>query len=354
MMVQRASGTVGFPTRRRQFARMLANVASGSGLAYAAKKAYDYYNPPPKRRRVSLGTGYSINSRTGNIKRSKKNRVKTRVTGYRKIKKDISRLKKLSRNFATRLYRELDSFQFTCLNNQCSHTNIQIWDDNMKTKITDNVPYLNRTAAPSTSEVSLDISKANVTVNNIQLRDIVLSLHLRNNNEVDCEVKVYWIKTIGDGSTLPLTFMSLVAQDYGISDAATNPMSYISNYPNFRQRFKIMKTDSFMLHSGDVAKSFFKRKYDKFDPAYEQTSNTFHHGDIFCMVRVMGTICHDSASTSSVGYQAAGVDGIVKVSAKLVYPSDVPFQSIEYNNSLDAVGTGESTGPATEDQKDEI
>lgn len=329
---------------------------------YAYKRYRNWYdqgqdqNPVRTSRRLNSkrSKGSVVESaQTGILRYTPKRRRGARRAGkFRRLEKRVATLARNTVPDSQRLVRRVAGGQIKSPVNVATHTNIEMWTAGTYEGSLDDLRTFDRAATPAPDTIDLRNSAFQT---HVKYKDIVLRIETRNNNQVPCHFSVYWFKCTDNCATNPKSEAELLDQSLNLA-FGTNPITYFSDVPKTFKTWKLLKTDKFKLNPGDECKSVYTQKSFKWDVKYRDLENTsYHPGDICCVLRCMGTIAHDIADTSIVGYGESGADYLIHKKYTLIYPSDIPVRDSDVDiTGLGSLANAEVAGPSVDDEKNAL
>lgn len=177
----------------------------------------------------------------------------------------------------------------------------------------------------------------------VHIDRIVAMLTLRNNYQTQAKVTVYTCKALNDTSISPTSAYVNGMNDSGNDTAGTNPLSYITDSPQFKELWKIVKKNVFVMSPGDeVIVSSNPKGYwydaslaDSHNLTYQREFNS-HAYAIF----VQGVLSHDSAVANEQGLAQCGIDYNLQRTFQVKYDAGVNIQYTYVSNNYDTPTNG--------------
>lgn len=299
-------------------------------------------HPPPKKRRVFVGTiTGGVRKEVRNVKRRKRKRLslKTLAKTVRKMQKKEPKLSSLTTQLE-------GGYTWTTT---AGLANVNLEHMFVPSTINGYVSALPMASgtAPGTTAVQ-DLTSA---YQQQKIRcDCKWTYTLRNNLTVPCDIRVYHMRCKSSNNNAPLTLVTqgwtektTVASASPTSPAITNPLLYPLESQNLKDFWKQADTKIFRLGVGEETTfQFTKRVY--FDPdRYDADSAlTYHQGmSEILLVRMIGALVHDSTTPSLVNYGATQIDVRAQSSVRVWYEgNDVPAHLKTVTPITDAIASG--------------
>lgn len=317
--------------------------AAGSALASNLSLTPSSSGPPSRKRKRSMRASTSVlpsntvapSGRVYEAKRGKKKKSKITV---RSLKKEVESLKKdKKKNLAKHCFYQTATGQAVCASSQAGYTEVFMWNPTAIESMLDSLPILN-TAAPGT-KTAVDMT----TITNPTNWDIDCwaEVVIKNNYLYPVDVTCYIIKPKEDMSTSPSNACVL---GYALKANPSITSQYdINFYPSdssqFGDTWTIIKSCSpKRLTAGDelVEKYSSRLHYDQEDLDLVSATYKRKH-TVAVLVRVQGTVAHDSVTVSNIGTSEGAVDIIVRRKFKVAYPAIAPQETLDNSNGLVAL-----------------
>lgn len=177
----------------------------------------------------------------------------------------------------------------------------------------------------------------------IHIDKVTAMLLLRNNYQSCVKVTVYTCKAKNDTSISPTAAFVNGMTDSGNDTAGTNPLSYLTDSPQFDELWKIVKKNVYVLSAGDeITVSSAPAGYyydaslaDSHSLTYQRELNS-HAFAIF----VQGLLSHDSAVANEQGLCKAGIDYQLYRTFRIKYEAGVNIHYTYVSNNYDTPTNG--------------
>lgn len=341
----------GAPRGYRQRVNRYVGYANRAATLYGAAKRgwnmYKKFNKYTKQySKKRKGSSEQFVAR-GNRVRRRSRRVKRRRI-KRTLKKRVQKLERTANQLAIHDWRNYGFGQLICAVNECVYVDLDLWYKTKQEAIIDNLAFIDRGATPAVDFINLTQQTYS---HDIVFKDIFLSMTVKNNFHIPCEVKIYWFKSKGQHSSSVQALIASNDASLGVSDGETNPLTYPYDFPAVKQQWKLIKTDQSRLNGGDELIGTYTQKYDRYNPQTHDTVNTtYQKDDVIAVIRLVGICGHDVTTDTQVGLAGGKVDYQFHRKAKVSYPSDANFHFIETDiASAGALAAGgEVAGPNVE------
>lgn len=255
------------------------------------------------------------------------------------LKKRVSKLEKsVKQNMATHVHKSESTLSVSSVSNRCGYGEGTLISPFMIESMLDTKPYIN-TGAPGT------VSSYDATLIAVPTKwkiSCYTNSVMRNNYLFPVRVRVYILKPKVDQSNSVQTTITngLTEQTIGTLTSTTQVSCYPNDSKEFRDSWKVIKSQDFKLDTGDELSIPYKEDmvYDQeFRDQYTMTYTAKYSRLIF--VRVVGVLTHDSTTSSNIGYAPTQLDCCIHRKFTLKFPSEAPTQSIDYSASLGAITT---------------
>lgn len=158
------------------------------------------------------------------------------------------------------------------------------------------------------------IDMSGVTGSKLNIDSAVQKLELRNNGLTPAVVRVYQLVNKQEVAEAPSTLVINGITDVGGipgTAGAADPKYFPSDSPIFLENYKILNTTEYHMKCGDEVTCHMAVK----DLVYDPDSNDLSGKEEFVkglthwiMIRVQGVVCHDSVTSTAVGYCPATID----------------------------------------------
>lgn len=213
------------------------------------------------------------------------------------------------------------------------------------------VPILNTTTPNSDTKINM----TNVTYNMTFDIKTFFEIRYRNNGAFAADVDYYIVTPKEAINTDPAASLHVVAnwtkqQPAGgttIDTASTGSSPFLkpSMCELWTRDWNIMETKSFRLNPGSEFLEYhtwsFKYNQEAKDEATDFTN--LPGQSRWILLRLRGTICHDSTTSTNVGYSGAQIDGIIQRKIEICYEAGAPIRTLDYTQSINAVTTAVQT-----------
>lgn len=304
--------------------------------------------PPLQRARhnpaAPPGKHYRARQQTTRVVAKKNRRAHhTKAT----MKQRLNKLEKYGIQLARYKARDTIYFQINNAVNVCAYTEKGSIDSVFIETRIDSLPYIN---TADSAIVNINLTASGIS-NDVTIENCYSKLLVKNNWHLPSEVSVYWFQCVDNTSTLPVAYMLADDANFGITDADTNYQIWPSDFPALRKTWKILKVDKAVLNAGDELQSVHLRPRFKYNPETKDALLvTYLKGDVWCVIRTQGVLCHDVTTTTEIGLCETRLDCSLSKRMDVRYSSDAKFtkfETSEFSGTL-AAG-GETAGPQVED-----
>lgn len=301
-------------------------------------KSSSMYGGTKRRKYVRAGKAGSSavvkwNASSRNARRLPKKRPKKKKT--RSLKKRVYSLeKKVADNIAIKKCKIRSYGQINNAVNQCNHSTLNILNHLTVETQLDDLRYYSLSGVQAEVDVDMTGAPATGTWQNVKIANPYWKFTARNNNLVPVDGKMYIIKCISPTSSTPLALAATEDSTVGLASNWYNDIqSYYTDFRLPKNKFKLLKTESFRLAPGDEITKSFAMKDFKWSPvANDLADNTYQKSDYVCMIRCQGVLAHDDADTDALGHAPAGFDYFYEVSFDVRYPSTLNYRYMEHAN----------------------
>lgn len=282
-------------------------------------------------------------------KRKQKKAPKTRKGKINKLEKQVKSLnKKMSNGEGTLIYYGRDKVQHTTAVNTQTHTKAGY----MGIAELENTLAQLRFFDSATPGTLVQASGATGTYARQYMFDVYAKLKCRNNYQVPCAVTVYTVVPKEDTSVEAYTAYTDGLVDIG-GVSSTSMMVHITDSKVFNALWKIKEFKRAVLMPGqelDVTHATGKFTYDPSVTDSETQSYQQKYKSWQFIVRVEGTLAHDSSVAGQVGFTAAGVDccWTVKYTVKYDAGANLTYMYIQDNVSAFTNGALVSSYPVAD------
>lgn len=161
------------------------------------------------------------------------------------------------------------------------------------------------------------------------------TLTVRNNYNISTDVKIYACVPKEDTSIDPVTAFSNGMADQG-NPTITEPELYLTDSDQFNRLWKIEKVISKRMHPGQEMSLTMSGGKFGYDPSLVDSHNLTYQkqykGSSF-VIRVQGTLGHDSTVTTERGLMKASVDYIVRRKVVIKYDAGVSLNDFTIDSS---------------------
>lgn len=334
-------------------ARQVASVGYQGYKAYQELKKMrgdsEVKQPAVKRKGVKLQNAQGGNTKV--VSKRQKRRPKRKMS----IKKRVASLEdKISDTVAIKHVRSRTYSQINSGKNGCAYNTLNVCNWATLEAYSDNLKYLSLTGTPGENEVNLTNAAANATWQVLSYRNFYFQVVGRNNNTIPTNVRLYWLKVSEPTSSTPVAIMNVDDQYVNVSSADTSIMNYFTDFPTASKKFKLLKTDKFLVNPGDQFVKSIPLPDRKWSPTLKSVANnTYQKGDYLLVMRVEGVIAHDAVSTSAIGIAESSIDYYIQLNFDIRYPSSVNYRYFETAENGNAMAGGaEATTADVEENKD--
>lgn len=318
-------------------------VAQIAGRAASRNYASGSYSGKHKTRSKAGGGGGTVRVARGGRKRAPQKRGGGGKRRKVSLKQRVTTLEHYGKKLAVHDHRALNFGRLDATINQARYQedsafHVAFYEGQMAS-----VRYFDRQATPGIDNIDL----RNQSRLDVWFGDIYMFKMLKNNASLPVDVSIYWYKRKMEGGTTVLGDMATDDVEIGISDAITNMQMFPSDFKLVRANWDLIKSDCARLNAGDELSSVCTLPKFKYDPTIRDGmgSPIFMKGDVICLSRIRGVLCHDVTDPAKVGFGDGAVDTVLKRKFKLRYVSDSTFLIV--NNAV--TGTPpvdcEITGP---------
>lgn len=334
----------------RYIRRGIDNALSGSSKKKGGKKKQPKlpYKKKKKRRERPEAEAESAEGPASKKSRMAKATIRGH-DGYRvtktkrgKTKRKTKSLKKrvsaLERNITHAVYdyRSYDDLYVANAINQCAYGQQTVFSNGLIEGGMNAIPSVDAGAA-----VNIDPTDNTKNFKSLKMliTDIYVEMVLRNNSLNPVHLDYYLIRCTEKTNDTFATQATAIDQENLISnDWSTNFLTFPSDL--VKNSWKIVKHTKKYLNPGDELHEYYTRKSFKYDPeTYDNDATTFSQGDLACLVRIEGAVCHDATTPSTIGKSDGSVDVVFKRKWRYKWNAELPFHRIETVNSLGAVAT---------------
>ncbi len=324
-----------------------ANPRAIQALGLAARGAGSAFRSWNKRKRRQRSKSAPVANKKKPGKhfraRQQNNRVagKTRRKGRRRKKTLASRIAKLEKfgtKMATYRVKDIVYFQESHAVNTCAYIEKTTVSKNFIEGKIDALPFMDRAATPEADVINLTSTgiRNNIIISNPWSRMVI-----KNNWHLPVVIHVYWWVCKSDTASTPLSLMLTDDDNIGIGDSSTNFDTYPSDYKAAGHVWRVAKSAKASLQAGDEIHSDYNQKTFNYDPELQDTINhTYFKGDVLCMIRTSGVLCHDKATTTEVGTSEGKIDCCFYRRFDVRYPSDAAFLKYEVTKNPGALAAG--------------
>lgn len=316
---------------------------------YETPKKRKKERKPVKITRIKLNA--AATDRAGDTKTltktSRRKRPMAMSTG-RIVKKLAKDLKKLKPSLATFMNYVTSTFQPAAAVNKAGYAGFDVVTPATIEALIDKLPVTDPSAVATTNATNMTA----VTRNTKWYYNCRVKATLRNNYLFPCEVRWYKVKP-KDNTNNGLTTLMSNTQGESIVGAGDydDPIFYPSSFPQVLQGWKILKSGVQVLNSGeelhifDNAEGWYNHEYQDEIATTYTVKNTLQY-----LIRVQGTVAHDTTTSGLIGFSNVKLDGVVKREMKVRYPNIAPLRTLNYTSGLDAI-TAEMVVDQAEEEK---
>jgi hypothetical protein len=172
-------------------------------------------------------------------------------------------------------------------------------------------------------------------------RDISVSIYrkfiFKNNYLVPCKVQVFSCIPRDTSNISPLNLFNNGMGDQGNSDV-TNALTYITDCEDLKAVFNVKALVNRVIMPGQTAMCRVATAPFKYTIATNDTHSApyqRHQGGHVFLIRVTGTLGHDTVVTSEQGLVTAGVDAMLDVTYKFKYDAGKDLNDYSVNDASD-------------------
>jgi hypothetical protein len=309
------------------------------------------YGSKSKRPRTKRSTAVKENATSGKSRTltKKKKRRRRENIGNKALSRKIKTLERRQKK-AHKLSRFLDSAQLLNLNNRCAYDSMNAATSSQIDAVVARLGIVD----PATGNYT-QLSQDQTRSIHFNVKTIYTKIDIANNHNIPCQVDVYVCKCKVNTNESPETSMINNDEDISMSgatgtaqneQAATNVITYPTDYPVFRQKWKIINHEKTMLQAGDSIKVAYNEKNRDHNPELIEAAGTvFIRNDIVYLIRVQGVVCHDKTATANVGLGDGGIDMVMYRKYLLEYDGLGALEDADTLNNLPSVPTPVVFGP---------
>lgn len=166
-------------------------------------------------------------------------------------------------------------------------------------------------------------------------------LVLRNNYQVPTKVTVYLCKCKSDTNIDPVTAFTQGLADVG-NPSSSSPLTYVSDSPQFKDLWKILKTTKMELSPGAEMKLTHSEKSFTYDPSVQDSHALTYQTEFKSLayfVRVEGVLGHDTSVSTEQGFLQSGVDYCIDKIAKVDYQAGADIEFVYVSDASAATFT---------------
>jgi len=209
------------------------------------------------------------------------------------------------------------------------------------------VPVLDTTTPANGKQLDL----TTVVYNQTFVVSTFFEIRYRNNGTFACDVDFYIVTPKEATSNDPITVLHTAAnwtknQPAGgttIVSTASGSSPHLKPSMNemWVRDWDIMETKSFRLNPGSEFVEYHSWKFKYNQEEKDDTTNLTNipGQSRWILLRTRGTICHDSTTTTNVGYSNTQLDGIIQRKIDITYEAGAPFRTYDYTQSINTVTT---------------
>lgn len=262
-------------------------------------------------------------ARTRRVGRRRAGRRPRRFTRKRRtFKRRLMRPKFVKRSRTAQLYKVSTAGTIAPGINQCKYQAYSVGSNTtLNTIFTAGLPIRTNTGAETVNMVTAAYGTQ------IVVRNASIITKIRNNDQVDVQIWCYECVPKEEGNDDPVTAITQGLDDLQGADSGgeTSINFYPTHSAYFSNTYTIKSSKTWIMKPGDQVN--FRVDTGRFiwTPLDNDQSEAYFRYTRWCLVRVQGTIAHDSTTVTTVGYTSCQVDVVVEASYEWEPIRDSPF-----------------------------